>query len=136
MIEEYRFYKETYSNFRGKRVYYISNFGNVKVNDELYECTKQYNKNIIYKQLCHKPLHRIIAELFIPNPDNLPEIDHIDGNGLNNRVDNLRWCDRTGNMNNPLTKAKLSENKKSQNAWVGEKNPNYGGKINKGRKRK
>lgn len=36
-------------------------------------------------------LHRIIAETFIPNPDNKPIIHHIDGNRFNNRADNLMW---------------------------------------------
>ena len=38
-----------------------------------------------------KKVHRIIAESFIPNPDNLPEVDHIDNNKQNNDVSNLRW---------------------------------------------
>lgn len=37
-------------------------------------------------------LHRIIAEVFIPNPDNLPQVNHIDGNTDNNSVGNLEWC--------------------------------------------
>lgn len=43
-------------------------------------------------------LHRIIATVFIPNPDNLPEVNHIDGNKENNRVDNLEWCTKKQNM--------------------------------------
>ncbi len=38
-----------------------------------------------------KYVHRLVAEAFLPNPNNLTQIDHIDGNRLNNSVDNLRW---------------------------------------------
>ena len=42
--------------------------------------------------------HRIVAKAFLPNPNNLPEINHIDGNKLNNCVSNLEWCTRKQNM--------------------------------------
>ena len=44
--------------------------------------------------------HRLIAETIIPNPFNLPEVDHIDRNKDNNHPSNLRWCDKKTNMNN------------------------------------
>ena len=43
-------------------------------------------------------LHRVIAITFIPNPNNLEEVNHIDGNPYNNRVENLEWMTREDNM--------------------------------------
>jgi hypothetical protein len=45
-------------------------------------------------------IHRLVALAFIPNPDNLPEIDHIDIDGQNNSISNLRWADRSINSLN------------------------------------
>jgi len=51
----------------------------------------------------YKSLHRLVAELFIPNPEHKPIIDHIDRNRQNNAVSNLRWCTLKENMLNPNT---------------------------------
>lgn len=48
-------------------------------------------------------LHRLVAEAFIPNDNNLPQIDHINNNRKDNRVDNLRWVTAKQNLNNPIT---------------------------------
>jgi hypothetical protein len=45
-------------------------------------------------------IHRLVAETFIPNPNNYPLVDHIDGNPKNNSVENLRWANWEHNSRN------------------------------------
>lgn len=49
-----------------------------------------------------KKVHRLVAESFLKNPNNLPAVNHIDFNPLNNKVDNLEWCDATHNIRHSL----------------------------------
>jgi len=53
-------------------------------------------KNSSYKGY---KVHRLVAQAFIPNPDNLPEVNHKDENKSNCQVSNLEWCDRAYNVN-------------------------------------
>lgn len=101
--------------------YQVSNYGRVK---SLSRITKVGIKNV--KQIKRKELilkqqlstkkylqvrlydedgkgktfkvHRIVAETFILNPDSLLQVNHIDGNKENNKVENLEWCTCTENM--------------------------------------
>ena len=83
-----------------KGQYYISDKG------ELYST---HTKRILKPQVCHKgyqyieigrkkfKIHRLVGKYFIPNPNNLPQINRKDCNKLNNCVDNLEWCDNKYN---------------------------------------
>ncbi len=57
----------------------------------------------------HIALHRLVAQTYIPNPDNKPEVDHIDSNPMNNRASNLRWVLKEEQLENEATIQKRAE---------------------------
>ena len=65
----------------------------------------RFIKMVKYKYL----VSRLVAEHFIPNPHNLPEVDHIDTDLNNNCVWNLRWVTHIENMNNEISMYKRSQ---------------------------
>lgn len=100
-------------------LYEVSNIGNVRSLDRIVKMKNGANRTTYGKMLsktsynstscyegvtlckggiCKKySVHRLVADAFIPNPDDLPEINHKDEDKRNNNADNLEWCDRRYN---------------------------------------
>lgn len=105
-------------------LYQVSNLGNVRslnynktkkiqhlkkvVNNKRGYLAVGLSKNGIFKI---KTVHRLVAETFISNPNNLPQVNHIDENKLNNSVTNLEWCTNKYNINYGTRKERISEKK-------------------------
>lgn len=130
--------KEIWKDIDGYEGYQVSNLGRVRSLDRI-DSNNHPLKGVIlkphisnsgyllvglYKQQKRdgKLLHRLVAEAFLPNPDNKPEIDHIntiktdntvflnEDGSINYEKTNLRWTTRKENINNPLTKTKMRIN--------------------------
>ena len=81
--------------------YFISNKGRVKTYYGFYPKIT-FDKGAGYYRVVLNGkkyyLHRLLAEAFIPNPENKPFVDHIDGDRKNNALSNLRWCTHAENQ--------------------------------------
>ena len=101
---------EVWKNVAGyDGLYQISNLGRLKSN----HCVRklQLNNNGYYWLPLNKNgkqrrayIHRLVAEAFLPRIEGKEFVDHINTDRLDNRVDNLRWCTRSENANNPISK--------------------------------
>lgn len=105
-------------------LYKISNRGDVislskisgflKLRERIMTPTVKANKYLDVKLIKNKIskhfyVHRLVAEHFIPNPNNLPQVNHKDNNPANNNVDNLEWCDNSYNIRYSDIPNKLKE---------------------------
>lgn len=89
----------------GETDYYITNFGNVYSTKKgyWYKMSPYLDSRHLYLQVNLNGrkclIHRLVAIAFVPNPDNLPEVNHKDKNTQNPKADNLEWCTRKANLN-------------------------------------
>src|SRR5699024_6647562 len=109
--------KEIWKEIEGYPFYKVSNLGRVKSIDRIVEdCNgiKFHKKGIMLRQHINykgyllvtiygekrrtHAAHRLVAKTFIPNPENKSQVNHKDGNKLNNRVENLEWCTNQENQ--------------------------------------
>lgn len=113
MKKEYHNY-EVYDDGRVYS-YYVNRF--IKSSDRNgYEMYYLY----VNGKTIHMLAHRLVAILFIPNPLNLPQVNHIDGNKHNNHISNLEWCDAYYNNKHARDNGLNNVSESNSNRWKDE----------------
>ena len=101
---------ELWKEIENFKNYDVSSFGNIRNN--ITNNKLKYNPNqkgyhlvTLYGDIRKTiPIHRLVASAFIENPNNFPQVDHIDRNKSNNNIENLRWVTQQHNMWNKIHK--------------------------------
>ena len=70
-------------------------------------------------------IHRLVAQAFLPNPDNLPQVNHRDENPSNDNVDNLEWCNAKYNSNYKTRNIRIRETAIKNGNWTGLSREEY-----------